>query len=86
MDFATAHHIRTYQTIDHMAQLQSQYSLQHKVSQAGGLAFLIIVLVMGCFYLGYWNRRRSKQQAIELHHQRIQSLERIWRMPTHQKS
>jgi Tfp pilus assembly protein PilO len=87
MDFFTANDVRTYQTIDRMAQLHNQYSLQHKVSQAGSLAFLIIVLVIiSCLYLGYWNRQRSEQKAIELHRQRIQSLERTWRMPSHQRS
>jgi uncharacterized membrane protein YidH (DUF202 family) len=86
MDFPPANDIRVYQTVDHMAQLHSQYSLQHKVSQASSLAFFIIILVIGCFYLGYWNRKRSEQKAIERHRQRIESLERIWGMATHQRS
>lgn len=84
MDFLTSTDIRAYQTIAPMAQPPSQYSLPQVVSQASGIACLVVVLVIGCFYFEHWCQKQGGQRASR-RRQQIESLERIWRMKTYQR-
>lgn len=84
MNFSASIGIPPHQTITSSTQQSSQCSLTNTGNQIGHLGLLLLLLTIGCLCLKQWHRKHCEQQSSLLRDQQIASLERIWRMQTHQ--
>ncbi|WP_179050147.1 hypothetical protein [Nostoc sp. TCL26-01] len=89
MDFPVFTSIAFHQLVNLTAQQWSQRTSVQSENQMRDGGIFLILLLMSCICLSIYLRRRyekqRKQQADARRCQRIESLERIWRMNTYQK-
>lgn len=85
MNFSGTPIIDYYTTLDSSALSSSQSSLPNSSGQMSYWGFaLVFVMVMGSC-VGRWSLKLQKRKTLNHHQQRIQILEKIWKMSAHQK-
>ncbi|MFB2895858.1 hypothetical protein ACE1CI_23360 [Aerosakkonemataceae cyanobacterium BLCC-F50] len=87
MGYPTPIDTAPYQTINSTNLPSNQWSSTNSVTvtQVSSFIFFLLILLIGYFCLQRWTQKRCKQQAIDYHQQKIEQLERIWKMTAHRK-
>ena len=85
MNFSGNPIIDYYTALDSSAPSSSQPSLPNLSGQAIYWGFALALVMMTGFYVGRWSLRLQKEKTLNHRQQRIQNLEKIWKMLAHQK-